>query len=528
MSRIFRIWFVVFALIFPGIAFAQGIETLTLRLRDAGETADTQALEQILASAHRDMRAGKLTADDLRRLNTIFATTDPRMHHGIEVWLKEKPDSPYALTANAWFDWNSAVLMRGKRTVGHTWPAAMQIAMKQFQRGMDHAWRAFDSAPDYVPASDAVLRLGLYTRAPQPVEQVLARAMAEVPSRGTLTRAWPQTLPQWNGNPDDMQVWCETYADSVIDAPGFDRETCLVDAIYVSGIPGPMRSWAEDRLASSEVEFLDYAKVRQSRQDCMADVSACGPFADFVANDPSADLDSAMAFNRAIGYESVANGTYDWAPIEKIGDTQISMARDAIAHDPLNPHLISALSPTELFLPDGRIKPLEGSLTPTEHARLLRDQIAQVTPFSPDAWADYAHVLKFLPDEFRDSDANLFFQNAAVFSGHEIYILTLWQHDLESRREAQFYARQEAGATAMTPDEEAATLTCPMVRLSRLLQAICGSDDADGDCPAGATNIGPSAAAAIAEAKAENLCAAELSMPDTDLPYEETGVVWIR
>ncbi len=134
------------------------------KIRQLANEMDFGALEELFSTAHQASVRGQLPYDDLRSMFRVFQSTAPEIQEFTESWLDDDPESPYALTALTWNLYTAGWHMRGPNTPSMTHPQSLIRFQILHSRASRLAARAYEIAPDLVPASDAIIRLMLTSR----------------------------------------------------------------------------------------------------------------------------------------------------------------------------------------------------------------------------------------------------------------------------------------------------------------------------------------------------------------------------
>ncbi|MEO0772809.1 MAG: hypothetical protein AAFZ04_06465 [Pseudomonadota bacterium] len=127
-------------------------------LQQAIYDRDTPLVEAIIGDAHDMYLPGDADPDDMRVIFQLFTTTNPKVIGFTEDWLKQSPNSVYAHTAQAWIYFTKSWNVRGTKFARQTYPSALREFRRLQEATWHHAWAAYLQSPDFIPATDALLR----------------------------------------------------------------------------------------------------------------------------------------------------------------------------------------------------------------------------------------------------------------------------------------------------------------------------------------------------------------------------------
>lgn len=224
----------------------------------AGQIAPVEAALQAAVDADKTTTA---EPDEQRKLFTLFTYSAPEVEDFLTRWVKERPDSPLAMTAMGWHLWKLGFNARGTDTADMTYPAAMRVFMDDHGRAFDLAVKAVAADPDLLAASDLMLRLTASFGNFEVIPVELERVMTRHPNRGTLIRAMKSLAPQWGGSPAQVKLLCDRYGPIVKSVPGYDAQVCAIDAVYSGEVwKGDQRDEAHELLELTPNPVLNYAR----------------------------------------------------------------------------------------------------------------------------------------------------------------------------------------------------------------------------------------------------------------------------
>lgn len=200
-------------------------------LRDLAYDGDYQSVDAAMAEAHQQSLTGEISYDALRDLLGVLTRTHPDMDEFRAVWLENLPESPYAQMATAWSLYNDSFAIRGEAFYRDTPPAARRIFRELQREASVLAVQAYDTAPDFAPASDGIIRMqqtaGIMMNW---LFQFFAKDVMEtIPNYGTLERLSTLANRNWGGGGlQDIIDLCERYSDKIPEYPDMTYDICLV------------------------------------------------------------------------------------------------------------------------------------------------------------------------------------------------------------------------------------------------------------------------------------------------------------
>ena len=495
------------ALILGAIASGAAALPSADALRDMARNADIAALEAAFDDAQQQFHAGAADADDMRDMVSALTVTDPAIRQAMADWIAADPSSPQAATIVAFNRYEDSFALRGERTASETWPAALDAFRSYQAEGTALARAAYDAAPDFVPAADAVMAFQATTRTMPPdlFNAMVAAVMERTPNRGSLRRAAYQALPQWGGGgPLEVAARCTAHADKVNDGMPYSVEACFIDAVTTYGFGQDSVRQAAHLLMTSEAAGLDDLRVTLG---LIADpVEAQAALLAYLERETTTDVEQAQIYDANY---AIPQGLPLMLPV--VGARHVAEARALLQDDPYNRRLIQRLFDAERW--DQLAPPL---LSPEEVLTLSRDMLIGA-PFDPEAWIQLTLALH---GAGRGDDPAMLSAgiNAVAYSMHHSGPLGNLRGDL--MRAAQRLA--EAGYPGVSDDTafDGLELTlCPLVRADRLMTAACETpDDSDWMCGSN-TGATPVIAALVAEIAARNWCGWERTAPLAEIVF---------
>ena len=496
----------------PGLA---GAEPDHDALRDLARAGDVAGLEQAFADAFAAFCASELRAADLRSMVEAVVVTDPAVRDGIGKWRSERPSSAFAASVAAFRDYEDSFALRGERTVSGTHPSALASFSTLQDRAMEHALDAYAAEAGFPPATDAVMMIQRTTQKlyPYRFDSVVATAMAAVPERDTLWRATLQAEPQWGGGGvPEVERLCGIYAGSVTDVADYDVTTCILDNLSRSSFPSYIIRAIMPEIDVNPHPVLDQARVRLLMYDSdPAELAAMRA----VFDDPAmTDIELAHDYDMLRMSQGV---TDDPSMTVIVAHRAFVQARAALNRDPYNRALLRQLleaAQADPYTPD--------RLTPDEYLSYSRDLVI-AAPLDGWSWGRLANEMsRAYRDDPLDPYVDPIYINSLAYSNHQSGLLSGFAYDKLVRLE-DIEDLTRSGAVAPPTETVAERLSCPLVRVLRLLGAVCAMDDDFTTC---GPIEGESARfqAAVAPAVEAGLCQWERWGPVSLLVFEPVEV----
>lgn len=460
-------------------------------LRQAIYDNDISFVEAALAKSQEIFLAGDATGEDMRFLYQIFTTTNPKVISFVEGWLKAKPNSPYAHTAQAWIYFTAGWIIRGEKLARETYPEALNEFRILHHDAFLHAQEAYKADKRMIPASDALLRLANSTGTKRQAYKVLFEVMHDDPNIGTLNRGLTMTMPGWGGSWRMAEDMCDFYGPMIKDS---EYDPVLYCKLYAGGElhAGERGDWVRATLKNTSIPSLDYLRLYQATSNYATRADAEFAY-NYLNREHITWVYYAKRFDRNVAHRY----GYDF-----ISEDHQRRARDnalaGIEHDPFDPEWINDLQEgisRYSYTENGsfRISSIENP-TREEQIEYAR-RLLVVAPYDPDHWRDYAQT-KYPPnnpDDFLKDEPYLI--NALVYSNHDPvslhhYVFTKWQQldnleRLDTEPQSKEWKKLDALRKAKIEKERQRWLDrrervnmdrdirCPMMRAYRLLELIC-------------------------------------------------------
>ncbi len=495
-------------------------------LRDMAYAGDIDGAEQALRQAHQETLDGTLTVEELRELNNILIVSHPDVLDFVEDWMETYPDSPYAKTLRVFQTRNMAWTVRTKALAHRVSPEAMQTFRAMQEQGMDLALSAYEIAPDYVPASDAVLLHNQTTKRLSAYEhmEILTAVMEVAPNRGSLARASLLASHQWGGPGYRALIGlCDQFAEKVTDIENYTPEVCTIDLIHYYPSTDGGLAYSYELLAEHDHPFLARARAERAL--------------DIGTNEDMDDVIAYLSQPDVLDDDMVRNFDWYFSPTEK---TEQFMALykqqkrefvdNGILHDPYNANVLfrafdfyTGMVP----MPEPYSFVVEYDDEKGQFAYLLARRLVAASPYSGASWSRMGNAIprQATDDErLRDEALNYdsIFVNSIYYGDHGVgYLVSFLQRKL-SAYDSLRRLEEHDKPSPLTEDEEINHVLCPIIRLDRLHTARCEADNLDEDrCNRWSSKLQERVDSVITDIEERGLCRYEQNAALADLLYTE-------
>lgn len=459
---------IVFLLILLVMAVSARATVTPETLREMAYAGDIDGAEAAFAQAHAESVSGDISYDALRELTSVLIVSHPDVIDFVDAWMHEYPDSPYAQIAYVFQLRQTAWRLRGERFVGQTPPAAMQAFQDLQNRGMTIALGAYAQAPDYVPASDAVILHQLTTKRLDwdAFAVIVEDVMAITPNRGSLWRVSLLTLRQWGGVGHlGVQGLCEQYADRITDVDdGYSVDVCIIDLIHTTSSSETAQAFANQRLGTLTHPNVLLARLRQARDRQTLEDDAL--ILSYLADVSLMDRQNAtnLAWQLRIDENSEAQ-------LRAMDARWQAEAEAGIIHDPYNRNYIEVLL-GRYGLPVAQSRYYDNAAL--ARREILTQRLAAGALFDASAWADIGLSKR---NSARTSAemllADPYYINAIYYGDYaQEYTTALMVAKAELFALHQMFVAS-GQATELTDEELEQDVLCPLARVDRLFVAMC-------------------------------------------------------
>lgn len=418
---------------------------------------DLPAVNAALKQAHQQSLTGEISYDELRDLTLVLFRTHPDTVDFLARWLEEEPTSPYANAARVWALYNNAWMVRGSKSSERTPMKAFQVQSEMYEEAMDHTIIAYEAAPDYVPASDAIFRLQWATNRlwALHVKSIIHKTLQATPNVGSIVRIS-------YGNQVDPFELCATYATEI---ENLSVEACNVVVIAENGWWDGNWNYVAETLDHDDNPVLDYARARRAIELGLdVDQSYLIDYLDTVdLTYPWLDKDLRIA-------SSLANLRYFFNPPRDAVDAFKERAKQAVYKqletDPFNNSLLKIAS-----LESSHFRSNDTLFHNPQTYKHLMVRKALVQPYHILNWSRIRSLENIHPADLNDFD--VWDINALTHSDHALPALRNYM----GSKFSQYHTMKNAAVTdtiigRALPDQSEfdATVSCRLARLIRLFE----------------------------------------------------------
>lgn len=409
------------------------------------------------------------TSDDQTRqraLYGVFSESHPQIIAFAKDWAGEAPDNPHAMAARGWSLFSQGWAFRGEGYAHEVYPEAMQAFQAAHAEAFGLMQQAVALAPDFLPASDGILRMAHTTGHRTAVAPELARIMEIRPNRFTMTLAGAAHAPQWGGDIKAIELQCQAHAAKVTDRPGYDATVCLVDGLMM----GNAMTFAEvlNRIGPTDNPLI------LEWQDRDADIQGETP-AEKLAHLDKLKETRPLSYLEANIHDQMAPLVAAVTGEERPLEFPAAVARKAeAARDYADRNPGDWKGAQRLIYAQMEDRDMNG--TQYDYDGFTDRAIASlaVNPYSPGAWAHIGQA-KLMADG--DEVANLraaepYLINATVYSNHASEHLRM----LGGTKLSLLFRNMANGVKPADPKAWQEGVLCPMVAQLRLLVAICEAE----------------------------------------------------
>ena len=485
-------------------------------LRDLAYAGDVAGAEAAMKQAHAESLSGEITFDELREIQSILINTHPDIQAFSLDWIEAYPDSSYAKSNLAFQLTNSAWNVRGERYISETYYIAIDTFTEMTESAMDIALEAARAAPDYIPATDAVLNLQNVTkRLTRSAHRDFVRTtLRHAPDPGTLNRALRISKTNWGGlGITDIRTYCQLFADMIEGESDYTTDICIVEHLTEYDKIENHLEFATEVLDASDHPRLEYARVelallRRSDSDRRVVLDYLAR-PDIYATNMVRKFTSAFPPDRESSEVVKAHNTRDQ-----------QRASDVLPHDPFNPSIIKVL--LRRYPGYGFANMSQFNWDPVRN--LYRRQLI-ASPYDPRIWAFASDEHSIDPSS--SSQHDLYMQNAVHYSYHDLDYLQLFlskklEGDHQYRDHIAADDLSAKGNQIISAKQRDTFLLCPVVRLTRMVEYQCEAMDQGPSCAS--FHRYPYHADILAEVAERDICFDERNAPLETLVYEPVEV----
>ena len=475
-------------------------QTSAQTLRDLARAGDFAGLQHQFDAAQAAVIAGRANPDDLRDMVSALIVTDPRIRAAMANWVETDPNSAPAAAINAFIRYNDSFTLRGEKSRAETYPPALDAFSRLQAEGLELALTAYAAAPDFIPATDAMIFYQTTMRplTPRAFDAMLADVMALTPNPGTLERAGYQAQPQWGGEgPMAVAQMCATHAPLITDIPGYDAEVCFIRTVLDKGYGPDVQRLVVNLLRMNSNPLLADEQVLTDA--IMDPVQRQAATLAYLQRETTIDADLAWRYD-----DGYVNQPGFVPMLDIVAARSVADARALLVDDPYNPTLLLRV------LSSGYSDAVAEGLSRSEQLALARDLVI-AAPTSPQAWTHLAYALRHNGDDDTPA-ARVARINAVVYSNHDANVLSSLRWAIA--QQASALAEDDFAGIGTDPAPEGVDqLPCTLIRATRLLAEACvNPDPGDSDCSSSGDQS-PRFVATMAAIASHGLCQAAREDP---------------
>ena len=482
-------------------------QTSAQTLRDLARAGDFAGLQHQFDAAQAAVIAGRANPDDLRDMVSALIVTDPRIRAAMANWVETDPTSAPATAISAFIRYNDSFTLRGEKSRAETYPPALDAFSRLQAEGVELALTAYAAAPDFIPATDAMIFYQTTMRplTPSAFDAMLADVMALTPNSGTLERAGYQAQPQWGGEgPMAVAQMCATHAPLITDILGYDAEVCFIRTVLDKGYGPDVQRLVVNLLRMNSNPLLADEQVLTDA--IMDPVQRQAATLAYLQRETTIDADLAWRYD-----DGYVNQPGFVPMLDIVAARSVADARALLVDDPYNQRLL------ERVLRSGGSDLVAKGLSRSDRIALARDMVI-AAPYSPAAWSKLAYALGHDRNDgipFRNDDtpaARVARINAVVYSNHDANVLSSLRWAIA--QQASALAEDDFAGIGTDPAPEGVDqLPCTLIRATRLLAEACvNPDPGDSDCSSSGDQS-PRFVATMAAIASHGLCQAAREDP---------------
>ncbi len=396
----------------------------------------------------------------------VFEKANSERFAKTKAWQSAFPQSPFAATALAKVHLKRAFLLRGAMASRYTSPEAFDGFHSELREASRYIEVARRHTPEFVPALDAAVDLAMTGHSGDPLVLV-NRLIDAAPDYTSMQFAISALRTNWSGSLRDNIQLCVTMAHKV---PDYDAELCLIEVAFANKAKGPLMDAAIEALANRDEPFLDYIRIKVYMTQWRYEPNALEEIQrihraslawnfkpdEFMIRNGILQTTFNLPFFAAEMEEAAMQTLAKWLKVDpqnhRLANTYFrhSVRRSEMRYGEISPELMQDL--TDMW-PDMLV----------------------LGRFSPDVWEVGRQIMAFRRG-WHDVVAQLpFVRNRVYFSNHNPSVVRSHMSDLYSVWDvatggsgSSLTAEQLAGAR-----EE---VECPLVRASRIYEAMCKAD----------------------------------------------------
>lgn len=516
MFRVIAILAVIFAT--PSYA-----EITPRDMRQLAYDNDFAGMETTFADLHQQSLDGEITYDDLRSLVSGLLVTHPDVLDFSKQWIADYPNSPYANAVRAFQVYQQSFDLRGNEAWARTPTRAQEAFVTLQDMAMTLALAGFEAAPDSIPASDAVFRINRSTHwiDDAGLDDLRTQVLGRSHDVGSLKRSLDSADINWGGGgAQEIYRVCDAFAGMITDLENYDPIACTIHMIHAGTVEPEAELWSYEALGDRTDDFLFLARTNRALEAARIAERTEGPMRDdnqsdrdlilsyFEANNVL-DVYMVDSFRRLFVHDSESD-----AVLVALSDRSLAWNAEALKADPLNVRYMDALTREDaVIVPDGVGR------VPMDMAQrkvfAVRRAIAQ--PFHRESWVTLRSQLTDRPEVGYAARADAIYGNAIAYTDNAVRdVIAMLRYKLSVDDAYQRALLRTPDFQVISEAEVLTDITCPIVRLERLLAVQCKIED---NCDTMTVDDAPHLAQILNKVRADNTCQTERNASIDDLYF---------
>ena len=460
------------------------------------KSGDAAAIEKMVQKLDEEnVASGNKKEANLFYVLNKFRTTKLDIRDVLAKWETTVPESIYFKTAKAFHLDHLSWIVRGNETTRFTYHKAMDQMHQMNTDSNELIWGVFYQRNDFTPASEFIAQSYARSRGEMPLIEFADLALKATPTPDLLDNIVYSVNPKWGGSWEQIEYYCDTYADKVVTEKWYTSEGCKATAIFQMSSTLHGGNTAQVEWARSILEKAPLSALRSARHTDMFYLRR------ETLNPDNKDLAvslfhpanrNAVSFAQKIESRAGVEGFY----AEQLPKIEAAKRRRAL-RDPYNPanmegmkQIIYAKYPHETITSSyGESIVLQSSRPAMQEYAAYLQEVAKVAPYRSDVWREMASFQLMTPGGQTLMERNRINRERSVlYSNYNpqlafSYFRDLYIADMNVR--PKFPNSSKSMAVQISTDDEAPVsieidkvalskaLECPMVRMARITDLLC-------------------------------------------------------
>jgi len=483
-------------------------------IRQALVEGDPEALDAVVIAAHAEAEASGDVTLFWAAFTRAFRTSHGDRLRTLGAWRAARPDSAFALTAEAVARAHLDHLSVG-RGVGPMGTTRLRLepAPENLVTANVLALRAIQKDARMVPAYDTLFSFNYIVEFPISPPDLLDELLTVYPSRSAMLSAMTAYIGKFGPDVEPMFGLCGQFAERI---PGYDGEACAVDAVYIAKAPDGLRDAANRAIASrpddAMFEEWRFRALMRWRPEGYTEAELAWLVAYHRQSlnrdtDPYAWLMDAYSINTVDGLRGYIDEALP----------RVAAAREEwLLHDPFDSELIAQHLEPHLFYVDQSVDPtvIEGLRRHWRNAMVYGQGSVRLWLFGAALASN-------------ELEAEAAVINAIVAGKNDLSAVAPALVVLGLREDAAvaLHAAGKHHADGSKAGETVARLQCLNARIARLYDAMCRvTTGLQQMCEPEGRHYQP-VAERLSRLAAGDLCAEVMAIPIGELPFAESVLV---